>query len=192
MIELAKTIRLHLDTEFTNFVNPELISIGLAGPQGIEFYGENLDFNRNSSSEYVKKVIYPLLEPDKFGKKEIELSARLWHWLDEVDADFLIVSADYQTDFDLFFDLLGEKHPKILEVENLWLTINRWINGTIVNDSNPDESARVMHNTIRKKFNDYFLQYFLINKKQQHHALSDARAINYAYQILVQEFAIPN
>lgn len=192
MIDIGKIARVHIDTEFTEFVHPELISIGLSINDAHEFYGENLSFNRKNSSDFVQKVVYPLLKPDQFGMKETELSARLWTWFDELPFEFVVISADYQTDFDLLLNLLGEKHPKMLVIENQWLTISKWIYGTTFNDPNPDEACRVIHTTIRQKFSDHVMNYFLKTKEIPHHALSDARSNRVAWDALKQDFAIPN
>lgn len=190
--DIGKVARLHVDTEFTDFVHPELISIGIAADTGEEFYGENLDFNKNNSSDFVKNVVYPLLDPVKCGMKEIELSARLWSWLDELPVDFVVISADYQTDFDLLLELLGEKHPKMLVIENQWLTVSKWIYGTTYQDVNPDDAARSIHLAVRQKFQDAVVEYFFDTKQPVHHALADARANRYAWNILKREFGIPN
>lgn len=53
----ANTLRLFVDTEFTDFANCDLISIGLVSSQGHVFYGENLDFDRSKSSQFAKDNI---------------------------------------------------------------------------------------------------------------------------------------
>src|SRR5271157_5206921 len=95
------TIRLFLDTEFTEFINTDPISVGVAASNGAEFYGENLEFDRTLSSAFVQANIYPLLTPETHGMKLSELSARLWCWIDELPCKNVIVTVDYQTDYAL-------------------------------------------------------------------------------------------
>jgi len=50
-----------LDTEFTQFAAPDLISIALVAEDGREFYGERSDYNRESCSAFVVETVVPLL-----------------------------------------------------------------------------------------------------------------------------------
>lgn len=43
-----------LDTEFTAFVRPDLISIALVAEDGREFYAERTDYYREDCSDFVK------------------------------------------------------------------------------------------------------------------------------------------
>ena len=52
-----------LDTEFTSFESPELISIGLAASSGEDFYAE-VPFAVASASPFVCDVVIPLLDKD--------------------------------------------------------------------------------------------------------------------------------
>src|ERR1039458_2240878 len=121
---MTNTLRLFIDCEFTNFIKCDLISIGVAADNGAEFYGENLDFNRKLSSEWVVANVYPLLTPVTHGMKRSELSARLWSWIDELPCNKVIITVDYQTDFDLLFDLFDDElHPKMLPTQNVFSEI---------------------------------------------------------------------
>ncbi len=44
-----------LDTEFTAFVRPDLISIGLVAKDGREFYAERTDYHRDACSDFVRE-----------------------------------------------------------------------------------------------------------------------------------------
>jgi len=48
-----------LDTEFTQFDRPDLISIALVGEDGREFYAERTDYHRDACSEFVRKEVLP-------------------------------------------------------------------------------------------------------------------------------------
>lgn len=49
-----------IDTEFTDFVNPQLISIGMVADSGEEFYAE-VPFSDDRCSEFVRETVIPLL-----------------------------------------------------------------------------------------------------------------------------------
>lgn len=50
-----------LDTEFTDFVRPDLISIALVAEDGREFYAECTDYNHDACNDFVKETVLPLL-----------------------------------------------------------------------------------------------------------------------------------
>ena len=188
-MQLPKLARVHLDTEFTDFVNCDLISIGLAADTGHEFYGENLDFLKPWASQWVQANIYPMLKPHEHGFKRTELSARVWQWIDDLPVDFVIISADYKSDFDLIVDLLDERHPKIIEYQNMWNCIYHWADMTT--EQKRDDEYHNIVSRVRAKFHLYFLDYFFRTKETQHHALSDAKANREAWNKLKTEFGIP-
>ena len=187
---LGNTIRVFIDTEFTDFVCTDLISIGLAADNGQEFYGENLDFLKPWANTWVQANIYPLLTPDTHGMKRNELSARVWCWLDELPCTSVIITIDYQTDYDLLLDLLGEAHHKIIGVQNIFRNIfvsideqTAALGGTNDEYENRSQKARAL-------FDLYQMDYFFRTKEIQHHALADAKANREAYMKLVDEFGI--
>lgn len=188
-MQIPKLARVHLDTEFTDFVNCDLISIGLAADTGHEFYGENLDFLKPFSSTWVQDNIYPLLNPTVHGMRFPELSARLWTWLDELPVDFVIISADYKSDFDLFNYLLGDAHPKVIKIQNMWECIYFWADSQTSGQS-ADAYAGLVE-SVRTRFKSHFFEYFFNTKETQHHALSDAKAHRDAWDKLRIEFGIP-
>ena len=60
-MEQTKPKRLiFVDTEFTDFINTELISIGLVTDDGNHyFYAELDDYNPKACSEFVRNVVLP-------------------------------------------------------------------------------------------------------------------------------------
>ena len=46
-----------LDTEFTDFVRPDLISIGLVIEDGREFYAERTDYRPDTCSDSVRESV---------------------------------------------------------------------------------------------------------------------------------------
>jgi hypothetical protein len=50
-------MRLFVDTEFTDFINCDLISIALAADDGREFYGERSDYDDASCTAFVREAV---------------------------------------------------------------------------------------------------------------------------------------
>lgn len=50
-----------IDTEFTNFVRPDLISIGLVAEYGREFYAERTDYRSGECSSFVRETVLVVL-----------------------------------------------------------------------------------------------------------------------------------
>lgn len=186
-----KTITVHIDTEFTDFSNGDLISIGCAADNDSEFYGENSDFNKSLSSDFVKDHVYPLLTPESRAMKRPELASRLWQWFNDLPTEFIVIAFDYSTDYDLLIDLLGEIHPKIIEARNIYNAIYFSIDEQTkaLGGSGTDYENRVKK--VKAKFELYLMDYFFRTKEKNHHALSDAKANREAYSKLVNEFGLP-
>ncbi len=118
---------LFLDTEFTDFHAPELISVGLVSECGrLEFYAERTDFNLRLCNEFVLAKVLPKLG---YGPRfnSVELAAALRNWLDQVHAldvaSAVLVLYDYDTDFALLKAALGDL-PAWLEGANISGHIN--------------------------------------------------------------------
>lgn len=119
---------LFLDTEFTDFIQCELISIGLVSECGRHaFYAERTDFDMRLCNEFVKAAVLPQLgKPLDLpgGRLDAEsLKAALVRWLERVHAldsgSIVLVLYDYQTDFDLLADALDGELPSWLEGHNV-------------------------------------------------------------------------
>jgi len=54
-------MRVFVDTEFTDFIDCDLISVGLVAEDGREFYGERSDFDMRACSEFVRAAVLPQL-----------------------------------------------------------------------------------------------------------------------------------
>ena len=141
-----------IDTEFTDFVNTELISIGLVTDDGQhEFYAElNVDINR--CSEFVVEEVLPQL--GKVPAFSIdETRTHLLFWLHQFESyEDVKICFDFEGDLKLFQQIIG-KMPSWLSSQNIYNDI--------------DESR---------------IQYFLKSQGlEEHHALNDAKANRYAY-----------
>lgn len=105
-------LKVFLDTEFTDFLETELISIGLAAESGEVFYAE-VPFERRKCSDFVCEVVMPLLDPESSACSVDDLRNRLHDWLKLVrpSHDDLEICFDYRGDWELFFDALGDYVP---------------------------------------------------------------------------------
>lgn len=166
---------IHLDTEFTDFVNIDLISIGLVAENGKEFYGENLDFKKEYSSDWVKENVYPLLDTENCGYRRIDLSVSLWEWLNSF-SERVTILCDYSTDLDLLVDLFNyDDHPNIKKLGNFYHLIGNLI-----------ENGKF--NKAEASLGNYFNEYISNNNLTIHHSLSDAKANQYAFNKVVKQF----
>lgn len=187
---LPKCIRIFIDTEFTDFVNCDLISIGAAADNGAEFYGQNSDYIKAWASDWVKTNVLPLCQEDKWMTRN-ELSARLWSWIEELPCDFVIIMFDYQTDYDLLLDLFGEKHPKMISVHNLYSLMYVACDEQVRAMGGNDTDYQNLVRKVKANFELGFMDYFFNTKETQHHALSDAKANRKAWQFIVNKFGMP-
>lgn len=70
-----------LDTEFTDFIDCELISIGMVSDGNHEFYAERTDYDRSLCSDFVREAVLPFLGKTPVAScSRAELSQRLWNW----------------------------------------------------------------------------------------------------------------
>ena len=168
---------LFLDTEFTDFINTELISIGLITDDGHHsFYAEVDDYNPKLCSEFVRNVVLPELNPEKFQMRRSEAAARLYCWLEELQGEF-ILCPDYMADWELFADLVETLPPNI---HNKPLMFHPMLNQMIMKKAEELQTPDLawFFEQAKKRYAEGFLEYFLRNPSpRQHHAGADAKAI---------------
>lgn len=117
----SPVVMLYADTEFTDFINTDLISVALVSACGSsEFYGELTDYAKADESDFVKANVLPLLtktpmvvsDKTQFIKgTRKEVAVQLLEYLEAVDRAnpdnlFIHICVDYSTDFTLIMDLL--------------------------------------------------------------------------------------
>ncbi len=103
---------LFFDTEFTDFLDIELISIGLVSEDGHHiFYAERSDYRAVACSEFVRQAVVPLLGkwPDRIFTREA-LSRDLYSWLASLHGR-VILACDSAHDRDLLLDALEGELP---------------------------------------------------------------------------------
>ena len=107
MIEPAANMMIFLDTEFTDFIDCELISIGMISEDGQhQFYAERNDFRKTRCSPFVRSEVLPLIGQD--GALQLsrhKLHRALWKWFSELPCAVQI-GCDYSGDWELLCDAL--------------------------------------------------------------------------------------
>jgi len=150
------SLKVFVDTEFTNFVDTHLISIGMAAASGEEFYAE-VPYPLDNCSEFVREVVIPLLGrvPNAFCPID-DLYMKITSWLKIIRTHDEVVDIcfDYQTDWDLFSVALDGRVPS-------------WCRPCMV--------SRNINELLRYEFHKK-------NNLPEHHALYDAQANRYAYR----------
>jgi hypothetical protein len=113
--------RFFLDTEFTDFVDCQLISLAIVG-HGFEWYGEVTDFDPGVCSDFVRAAVLPQL--GRFSGRAMpfeQLRGDVRRWLVKL-ADLVgepTLCFDQQTDLDLLLDLLDGPLPAGWRHENI-------------------------------------------------------------------------
>jgi hypothetical protein len=148
-------LKVFVDTEFTDFINTHLISIGMAAESGEEFYAE-VPYPEKACSSFVHEAVIPLLGrvPNSACSLD-DLRIKIITWLESIrrrDED-VEICFDYQTDWDLFSDVLDYRVPP-------------WCRGRMV-DKNINELLRY--------------EFHKQNALPEHHALYDALANRHAF-----------
>ncbi|MEO8119745.1 MAG: hypothetical protein ABI606_10535 [Rhodoferax sp.] len=152
-----------LDTEFTKFNCPDLISIGLVAEDGREFYAERTDYHRDDCSKFVRETVLPLLgRVPGAACSRSELTDRVREWFGQLPEPATIIF-DFETDWLLLaVALLGrpQKNPPNTFGEKLHL-----------------DSYAITHPVFEQALNSTYTDEWPL-----HHALADARALGAGYR----------
>ena len=167
-----------LDTEFTDLLNPELLSLGLVTLDGREHYAE-LDLTTDAgkarakaSSAFVQSGIFDMwgLVPGASGT-EWEMGRRSGEWLLGLAAETgtkVEVAFDYSTDYELMEYAIRDA-GLWEQVREVVLPVNvNSITGTITGELAAEECFRSLRQRGGRGL-------------KRHHALADALALRAAY-----------
>lgn len=149
-------LKVFIDTEFTDFFNAHLISIGMVAESGEEFYAE-VPYPDAACSSFVRAAVIPLLGNIPHAACAVhELPGLMLNWLNLVRAREtpVVICFDYELDWDLFLQVFDYRVP-------------RWCR--------PRDVAREINELL-------LYEYLSKNKLPAHHALYDARANRYAFR----------
>jgi hypothetical protein len=145
-----------VDTEFTDFFEPQLISIGMAAEYGEDFYAET-DYPEKLCSPFVRANVLPLLGklPHSFVSAD-DLRMQIIKWLEIVrrDHEDVFICVDYETDWELFCCALDDRVPAWIHLKMIDQDINQLL----------------------------LYHFFKASGLPEHHALYDAQANRYAYR----------
>jgi hypothetical protein len=149
-------LKVFIDTEFTDFFDPDLISLGMAADGGETFYGE-VPFTDRKCSEFVRENVLVLLgQIPQFYSSRAELAYAVIVWLERIrQFDELVeICVDAQVDWDLFISTLDGYTPSWVRLRHIGRNINELLR----------------------------YEYHKKNGLPEHHALYDAEANRYAYR----------
>ena len=139
-----------LDTEYTDFVDIDLISIGMVSEDGQrELYIERTDYREDWCNAFVQAAVLPQL--DQTGLDRNQLADRLRSWFSTLPRR-VVVACDSFTDWELLLDAFGDDPPANLT--------GRYDLRTLVDSA-------VFHAAVVHYYENY---------GPWHHALHDARA----------------
>ena len=152
-----------LDTEFTDFIRPDLISIALASEDGREFYAERIDYRQADCSDFVRQTVQPLLgRVPGAACNRAELTCRLQDWFEALPEPAILIF-DFESDWLLLADVcLGSSHGQL--PANIGEKLHL-------------DSDAITHPVFERAHSHIYTQAW-----PAHHALADARALMAGYR----------
>jgi hypothetical protein len=155
----GRSVRIFLDTEYTDLLNCDLLSVGLVSEEGVEFYAERSDADLGLCSDFTRVAVLPQRGQDPAVVcTEEELARRLNVWLEQFKPyASVVVSVDHPTDWELFTYLVRDADT---------LRTPSWLRGE----------------SIRAAIDPACIErYWRLHGRRAHHALHDAKANRYAF-----------
>lgn len=152
-----------LDTEFTDFTWPNLISLALVSEDGREFYAERTDYHQDDCSQFVRDNVQPLLgRVPGAACTNKELTDRVRAWFTDLQEPATIIF-DYQMDWHfLTVAILGQ--PQKMPPANF---------GEPLHLGNTSITHPVFERAQHRSYSQDW---------PPHHALADARALMAGYR----------
>lgn len=100
-----------LDTEFTDFIDCDLISIGMVSEDGrYQLYLERSDYRGDWCSDFVRAAVVPHLGQHGAAVTRAVLADRLTEWFATLPPS-VTIACDSYTDMELFLDALDHLRP---------------------------------------------------------------------------------
>jgi hypothetical protein len=146
-----------LDCEFTDFIDIDLVSIGMVCEDGNEFYAERSDFSMQDCSEFVRVAVLPLLGESNLRITREALAQSAREWLEDLES--VIIFSDSSTDRDLLIDALDGDVPNAVEQ---WINLQTMADWDVI-----CREAAIYHSA---------------GNHPWHHALHDARALCHGWK----------
>lgn len=178
---------LFLDTEFTDFTNVDLISIGLVSEdQKHEFYVEINDHVAEWRSQFVIDTVMPLLDLPTHGLSHNTASYDLVDWITSLPEKDILIACDYPGDWFLMNKLLlqqpnannpnGEMKITSRKDGSLYTITAQMIHYamTVRAHNNGHTDPGMLHSAFQILHAEIENYYTIGNRR--HHALVDAKA----------------
>lgn len=103
-----------LDTEFTDFIDCDLISIGMVSEDGrYQLYLERSDYRNDWCSDFVHAAVLPQLGQFSAAVTRAELAKQLIEWFSTLPCS-VTIACDSYTDLELLLDALDYERPENL------------------------------------------------------------------------------
>lgn len=157
--------RLFLDCEWADTLDSELVSLALVSEDGLHRFYSEVDPLPKQPTDWVRAVVYPLLEHGYAARQRIDLTRDLRAFVSRFDDPFVLF--DYQADGALFgyalagFDLSGAALAKLPPAPSV---------GQIL----------ILREDVRRGIEQYFREH-PEHAGRRHHAGVDAEALRWAF-----------
>lgn len=146
---------LFLDTEFTDFKDIDLISIGIVSQDLHEFYAENAEYDYSKCNDFVKSEVVTKLQGGEYKMLYGLLKEKLQLWLSDLLEEYATV---------LFvFDYSGD-----------WFLL-----GELLIDYPHREKVKGQQDELEAGIELYFMH----DRSNEHHALHDAKALFNGFKV---------
>lgn len=155
-----------LDTEWADTLGSELVSIGLVSQDGMRLFYAERDPLPASPTDFVRAVVYPLLERKSVALGDAQMTKALRHFL--LQDPSAVILADYAIDLQLLkYVLAGFDLPQE-QVDCL--------------GPEPLPALRMLpkEGTLERLIETWFLAH-PDQQRRRHHALVDAQALRVAW-----------
>lgn len=148
-------VLLFLDTEFTDFKDMDLISIGIVSEDLHEFYAENAEYKKAWCNDFVKSEVLTKLQGAEHSMPYVQLKDKLQLWLSDLLEEYsnVLFVFDYSGDWFLLGELLID-YPQRKKV----------------NGQKDDLDAGIE-------------LYYMHDRSNEHHALYDAKALLNGFKV---------
>lgn len=158
---------LFLDTEFTDFDYPQLISIALVAESGESFYAElENGWSREGCSAFVVEKVLPQLMGGDFFQERNYAAHRLSEWIAAFGVPVRVVTDAPGYDWVLMLDLLRSVLPS-----NLYPTPLHFYS----------ESLPELRPVLKQAHDDAY------GELSRHHALHDSEALREAWEVMKEQ-----
>lgn len=157
--------RLFLDCEWADSLDSELVSLGLVSEDGRHRFYSEVDPLPKEPTEWVRAVVYPLLQHGYAARKKAIFTRDLREFLSRFRAPFVLY--DHHSDGNLFdcalcgFDLAEAVIEKLPPMPELVQTL-------------------ILRGDVRQGIEQYFLEH-AEHAGRRHHAGVDAEALRWAF-----------